>query len=157
MPITETLSAAAQIAEAQLAEAQINELRAELASIYETNAALQAELASREQAEASHDAAIIANDQRNRDAELIEELQAEISSLQETLLVVRSNAWQNNSSSKSESRLADSSDSDSNEALKRLSDENADLREQNADLATQLARLQMSGHHNPPHLKLKPS
>ncbi len=126
------------------AEAKTNELRDELAAVYESNTALRAELCAVNDARRNDIENTFLKDEMNEsyasDANEIANLQAEIESLQDTLAAVRSATWE---TSKNESIDAE-----------QMAAELADLREQNTDLATQLARLQMTGLHNPPHLNL---
>ncbi len=104
---------------------------------------LARELAARELAQRSDDSAVTdwsltARGGNSSDQALIEELQAEIASLQVTLMAVR----------------ADANTHDTSTESVNLACEVADLKQQNVDLAAQLAKLQMSGNHNPPHLNL---
>ena len=140
------------------AEAKVNELRDELAAVYETNAALHAKIVTMQdpQLTCEHEQQDTPD---SKEANLIAELQAEIESLQSTLVAVRSdyehsednrsNPW-----SVESSRLHAEDELHNTETIETLNAELADLREQNADLATQLARMQISGLHNPPHLNL---
>jgi len=80
------------------------------------------------------------NESQNTENEVIAELEAEIASLQTILAASRNDCWQ-----------VKGSDSDADTA--KLAFELADLKQQNSDLASQLAEAQ-SGLHNPPHLCL---
>ncbi len=126
------------------AEAKTDELRDELAAVYESNTALRAELCAVNVARRNDFENTFLKGEMNEsyasDANVIANLQAEIESLQDTLAAVRSATW--------ESSKYESIDTE------QMTAELADLREQNADLATQLARLQITGFHNPPHLNL---
>ncbi len=128
-------------------QARIAELRDELTAVYETNAALQAELlTAKENLWSLDEHPVVAN--ADTDSAMIADLQAEIESLQVTLAAVRSSQWETSPCTK------DAATGDSSAELHRMKAELADLREQNADLATQLARIQMAGIHNAPHLNL---
>ena len=134
------------------ANAKIAELRDELAAVYESNVALQAELMAAKETVWSLDphpsTAESASDDPASSA-LIADLHAEIESLRETLAAVRSNTWAVDSRTEGGSEGTVQAD-----ATAAMNAQLADLREQNADLATQLARLQMAGVHNAPHLNL---
>ncbi len=144
------------------AATKLAEVRKELSAVYESNAALQAELVIAKETvwslnEHPSDSRATATSFANEStgAALIEELHAEIESLHETLAAVRSNRWATDSrdDDANHAKSANSAD-DENDANTRMNAEIADLREQNADLATQLARLQMAGSHIVPHLNL---
>ncbi len=142
------------------ANAKLAELRDELTAVYETNAALQAELMAAKETVWSLDEHQTDSRTSGRstgkstaneptDSAMIAELHAEIESLHETLAAIRSNTWAIDSRDGDATAGGDQAD-----ATASMTAEIADLREQNADLATQLARLQMAGIHNAPHLNL---
>ncbi len=115
--------------------AEIVSLRQELREAEEFVRLLQVELASAKEAEC-----LVSADSESNDRALIEELQAEVASLQTTLMAARAD-----SESNMVGTLADSV---------HLACEISDLKQQNADLAAQLARLQMNVSHGSPHLNL---
>jgi hypothetical protein len=119
-------------------ESRLVTLRDELVAANQTIADLQTKLVDANQSVWSLDR----NHESRTDENLvIAELEAEIASLQVALAAVRTDCWQ----------VADKqTDAD----LKKMAAEFADLREQNSDLALQLARAQMTSYHNAPHLNL---
>lgn len=134
------------------ANAKLAELRDELAAVYESNVALQAELMAAKETVWSldpHSSIAETTSDDPASSALIADLHAEIESLRETLAAVRSNTWAVDSRTE-----GGSEDTEQADATARLNAQLADLQEQNADLATQLARLQMAGVHNAPHLNL---
>lgn len=136
----EELQACSQSSEEQLrltadeCEARLVAAQEELALAHETIALLEMRLADSKNTDWSVDRV---SEQTNENA-VIAELEAEIASLQTTLAALRSDCWQVNNSS---------TDSD------KLAAELADLKQQNSELASQLAEAQ-SSLHNPPHLSL---
>ena len=81
------------------------------------------------------------NRESQNESTAVEELHAEIASLQTALAAVRTDCWQ-------------VTDSNPTAAVVKLTAELADVRQQNADLAIQLAQAQIPSYHNPPHLNL---
>lgn len=106
----------------------------ELATAYETVAELQIKLNESKNSVWSLDR----NHDSQNENEVIADLQAEIASLQTALAAMRTDCWQ-------------VTDSNSNGEIVTLTAELAEVRQQNADLAMQLARAQMSNYPTTPH------
>ena len=136
----EELQSCSQSSEEQLrlsideCESRLAAAQEELASAHETIALLEMKLADSKNTDWSVDRDC---EQTNENA-VIAELEAEIASLQTTLSALRSDCWQ---------VTAPNADAE------KLAAELADLKQQNSELASQLAEAQ-SSLHNPPHLSL---
>lgn len=129
-----SLSLEEQLRQTADCEARLAAAQEELALAHETIALLEMRLADSKNTEWSVDRE---SEQTSENA-VIAELEAEIASLQTTLAALRSDCWQV---------------SGPNADTEKLAAELADLKQQNSDLASQLAEAQ-SSLHNPPHLYL---
>lgn len=118
-------------------ESQFGAVQRELAQAYESIAVLEKKLADSKISDWSIGRN---NESETNERAVIAELEAEIASLQTALAAVREDCWQVKGSS-----------ADVDKA--KLTAELVDLRQQNSNLALQLAEAQ-SGLHNPPHLYL---
>lgn len=115
-------------------KSDLGAIQNELATAYETVAELQIKLNESKSSVWSLDR----NHDSQNENEVIADLQAEIASLQTALAAMRTDCWQ-------------VTDSNSNGEIVTLTAELAEVRQQNADLAMQLARAQMSNYPTTPH------
>ena len=122
---------------ADACDSQLLAVQEELALAHETIALLEMKLADSKNSVWNLDRT---NESQDNEKAVIAELQAEIASLQTTLAASRNDCWQVSSPNSG----ADTS---------KLTAELANLKQQNSELASQLAEAQ-SSLHNPPHLYL---
>lgn len=118
-------------------EAQLAAVQEELAVAYKSIAGLEMKLAGSKNLDWSVESS---NESKGNESAVIVELEAEIASLRSILASLRDDCWH-------------VPDSRSEGDTEKLAAELADLKQQNAELASQLAEVK-SGLHNPPHLYL---